>query len=74
MLLEIILPDARLMKLLEQQDLEAATTYWLSAEGLQGCSMRHHGLDKVIRGEISPFDFEKTLGPLISVMARKGVS
>jgi len=69
---EIILPDARLMKLLEQQDLEGATTYWLSADGLQGCSMRHHGLDKVIRGEISPLDFEKTLGPLVSVMTRKG--
>ena len=34
--------------------------------------MRHHGLDKVIRGEISPLDFEKTLGPLVSVMTRKG--
>ena len=60
---EVIETDAKLMGLLQDNRMEEAENYWLSPSGLNGITMLWHGLEKVRRGEVSPFDAEFELGP-----------
>jgi len=59
---EVIETDAKLMALLEDNRQEEAQTYWLSPTGLNGITMKWHGLEKVRRSEVSPDDAEFELG------------
>jgi type II secretory ATPase GspE/PulE/Tfp pilus assembly ATPase PilB-like protein len=60
---EVIETDGKLMELLQDNRTEEAEAYWLSPTGMNGITMLWHGLDKVRRGEVSPFDGEFELGP-----------
>jgi type II secretory ATPase GspE/PulE/Tfp pilus assembly ATPase PilB-like protein len=60
---EVIETDAKLMGMLQDNKMEEATNYWLSPNGMNGITMLWHGLEKVRRGEVSPFDAEFELGP-----------
>ena len=60
---EVIETDAKIMEMLQDNRMEEAENYWLSPAGLNGINMLWHGLEKVRRGEVSPFDAEFELGP-----------
>ncbi len=59
---EIVMPDDRFMEhVLHNRKLEAEK-YWLTQLG--GRSMVEHIVDRIITGEVDPFDAERTVGPI----------
>lgn len=60
---EVIETDAKIMEMLQDNRMDEAENYWLSPSGMNGVNMLWHGLEKVRRGEVSPFDAEFELGP-----------
>lgn len=60
---EVISTDGHLMALLSDNKLEEATQYWLSPFGLNGITIKWHGLEKIRDGGVSPADAELEIGP-----------
>lgn len=60
---EIILPDQDFMDLIKKEEKVAARALWL--EEMNGMTMVCHGMSKVLRGEVSPIDLERSAGLLI---------
>ncbi len=60
---EIIIPDTQFMDYVMHNQKAEAEKYWLSHLG--GRSMVEHMVDRVMAGEVDPFDAERVVGPLI---------
>lgn len=61
---EVIEPDYELMHLLKEGKHKEAGEYWLSADGLNGLSMRWHALMKIRDGLVALADVEEEIGPV----------
>lgn len=59
---EIILPDDRFMEFVLHNKKLDAEKYWLTQLG--GRSMVEHMVDRIIAGEVDPFDAERVVGPI----------
>ena len=59
---EIIIPDAKFMQYIRNDDKVSAEKYWLTH--LNGRNLMEHMIDRVRAGEVSPIDAEHILGPL----------
>lgn len=60
---EIIIPDTQFMEYVMNNQKAEAERYWLSHLG--GRSMVEHMLDRIIAGEVDPFDAERVVGPIV---------
>ncbi len=60
---EIIIPDAKFMEFIRNDDKVGAEKYWLT--NLNGRSLIEHMIDRVRAGEVDPVDAERIMGPLI---------
>jgi general secretion pathway protein E len=60
---EIILPDAKFMEYIRNDDKVTAEKYWLT--NLNGRCLIEHMIDRVRAGEVDPVDAERIMGPLI---------
>jgi general secretion pathway protein E len=60
---EIILPDAKFMEYIRNDDKVSAEKYWLTS--LNGRCLIEHMIDRVRAGEVDPVDAERIMGPLI---------
>jgi type II secretory ATPase GspE/PulE/Tfp pilus assembly ATPase PilB-like protein len=59
---EVMLPDDKIMSLLQENDKVTSHDYWV--ENLAGMPMMHHGIMKIKDGISSPDEVERVLGPL----------
>ena len=62
---EVVEADAKLMRLLAEDNPGEAKAYWVSPGGLNGITMKMHAMMKVMKGEVSPTDAEFEMGLLI---------
>ena len=60
---EIILPDENFMQYVKNADKAGAEHYWIN--NLGGRNMMEHMLDLLGLGQVSPFDAERVVGPLL---------
>ena len=61
---EIILPDAKFMEFIKNDDKVNAEKYWLTH--LNGRNLMENMIDRVVVGDVDPVDAERILGPLAS--------
>lgn len=61
---EVIETDAKIMALLQADNMQGAEDYWLSPQGMNGMTMLWHGLEKIRFGHVCPVDAEFELGPM----------
>ena len=61
---EIILPDAKFMEYIKNDDKVGAEKYWLTH--LNGRNLMENMIDRVRQGHIDPTDAERILGPMIA--------
>ena len=61
---EIIIPDAKFMELIRNDDKVSAEKYWLTH--LNGRNLMEHMIDRVKAGDVDPVDAERIIGPLIA--------
>lgn len=60
---EIILPDENFMQFVKNADKVGAEHYWLN--NLGGRNMMEHMIERLSRGEVSPYDAERVVGPIM---------
>lgn len=61
---EIIIPDAKFMEFIKNDDKVGAEKYWLTY--LNGRSLMENMIDRIKKGEVDPMDGERIMGPLIA--------
>lgn len=59
---EVIMPDNQFMEFVLHNKKQEAEKYWLTHLG--GRSMVEHMVDRMIAGEVDPFDAERVVGPI----------